>query len=108
MTNMIPIHVTIDHDVIRTWAQRRNGRPSTFLGDERPWPIRFEFGAPSPDAKEIGWEEFFVEFERANLAFVYRDVAEGGEPDDFHEFVNRAVLPELTLSSKSTVFGCVV
>jgi hypothetical protein len=52
---------------------------------------------------EIRWDKFFEEFERANLAFVYRDAGPNGELDDLHEFVNRAAVPELTVSGKSTI-----
>jgi len=108
MTNASPICVTIDHQMIEAWAKRRNARPSTLIGDDRPWPLRFDFGPPDVGVREIGWERFFTEFARANLAFVYRDTAPNGDLDDFHEFINRAVVPELTLSSKSTIFERIV
>jgi hypothetical protein len=46
---------------------------------------------------------FFAEFERANLAFVYRDASPNGHLDDLHEFVRPAVVPELTISGRSTI-----
>jgi hypothetical protein len=103
MANAIPLHVTIDHAVIRVWADRRGGRPATFMGDARPWPLRFDFGSPDAGVKEIEWQRFFAEFERAKLAFVYRDRAPNGEPDDYHEFVHRSTVPDLTVSRKSTM-----
>jgi len=91
--------VTIDYDVIKAWANRRDARPSTVIGDERSWPLLFSFGPPAADVTEIDWDRFFAEFERANLAFACRDVAGDGTLDDFHEFVNRSVVPELAFST---------
>lgn len=70
--------VTIDHQVIFSWAQRRGAHPSTLEGDERPWPLFFNFDWSVSELKEVSWDRFFVEFERANLAFVYQDVAADG------------------------------
>jgi hypothetical protein len=103
MNNAISIHVTIDHGVIRSWAERRGARPSRSDADGRPPPLMFDIGPPKAGVVEIGWEEFLDEFERANLAFVYREGAPDGELDDFHEFVIRSVVPELILSNKATL-----
>jgi hypothetical protein len=108
MANIIPLHVTIDHDVIRSWAERRAARPAMPLGDDRPWPLKFDFGPPDAGVREIDWERLFAEFERANLAFVYRDAAPNGQLDDLHEFINRAAVPELTLAAKSTIIERVI
>jgi hypothetical protein len=105
---MTDICITIDHDLIRTWAERRRARPATNEGDERPWPLLFDFGSPDAGLREIGWNEFFAEFERADLAFVYRCESEGGELDDFHEFVMRSTVPELIVGGRTTVVGRVV
>ena|SRR5215204_7715428 len=105
MGNVVPIQVTIDRDVIKAWANRRKARPSTLMGDDRPWPLLFDFGPPDAGVREIGWDPFFAEFERANLAFVYRDAAPDGELDDFYEFINRSAVPGLTLAAKSTIIA---
>jgi len=93
--NNMLLNVTIDHQVIFSWAQRRGAHPSTFDGDERRWPLVFSFGSADTGLEEISWERFFAEFERAGLAFIYRDASPNGEVDDFHEFVKRAAVPEL-------------
>jgi len=93
--NAFQFNVTIDHAVIRAWAECRAARPSMMMGDDRPWPLLFDFGPPDAGVKEIEWDRFFGEFERANLAFVYRDVTVDGELDDFHEFINRSTVPGL-------------
>jgi hypothetical protein len=96
------LQITIDHDVIAAWARRRGAMPATYQGTERPWPLKFSFG-PASGLAEISWDEFFAEFERTDLAFVSRDTGPDGELDDFHELVNRAAVPELTASNKSTI-----
>jgi hypothetical protein len=94
MANALSLHVTIDHAVIRAWAERRGARPSMPVGEGRPWPLLFDLGPPDTGVREIGWERFFDEFERANLAFAL---------DDLHEFISRSAVPELTVSAQSTI-----
>jgi hypothetical protein len=93
--------ITIDHQVIFSWAQRRGAHPSTLDGDERPWPLFFKFDAVVSEHKEISWDRFFVEFEQANLAFVYQDVSPDGGLDISHEFVKRPAVIGLLISSKA-------
>jgi hypothetical protein len=102
-TDEVLLHITIDHQVVFAWAQRRGARPSTIEGDERPWPLFFNFNIADGELKEISWDRFFEEFERANLAFVYRDATPNGELDDWHEFVKRAAVPELIISGRRTI-----
>jgi hypothetical protein len=103
VANAVALYVTIDHQVIVAWAERRGARPSTYEGDEHPWPLLFSIGDPSAGVREMSWEAFFAEFERADLAFLYRDAGPDGEADDFHEFVKRAAVTKLLASGKSTV-----
>ena len=103
MAAAVLLQITIDHELIVAWARRRRAVPSTYEGDERPWPLKFSVGSIAAGLVEISWDTFFEEFERANLAFVYRDAGPDGELDDFHEFVNRAGVPELTESGKLTI-----
>ena len=103
VANAVVLYVTIDHQVIRSWAQRLDARPSTFEGDEHPWPLLFSFGSAGTGVQEISWDRFFSEFERADLAFIYRDIGPGGEVDDFHEFVKRAAMAKLVASGRSTI-----
>jgi hypothetical protein len=103
VANALVLCVTIDHQVIRSWAQRLNARPSTFEGDEHPWPLLFSFGSAGSGVQEITWERFFAEFEQADVAFIYRDIGRNGEADDFHEFVKRAAMAKLVASGRSTI-----
>jgi hypothetical protein len=108
MSNLVPLCITIDHDVIRTWAELTGVWPGRPAGDDRPWPLMFASGTPDPATVEIGWDEFFREFERADLAFICRDPGTQGERDDLHEFVKRASVPELLLGRASTVVERVI
>jgi hypothetical protein len=103
MAATVLLQITIDHEIIIAWAQRRRALPSTYEGDERPWPLKFTLGSIAAGLVEIRWDKFFEEFERANLAFVYREAGPNGELDDFHEFVSRAAVPQLTESGKLTI-----
>ena len=100
---MVPLCVTVDHGLIKKWAERRHARPSQPEGDERPWPLAFDRDAPDAGLTEIAWDKFFAEFERANLAFVFREMGPDGEPDDTYEFVTRGAVPELVLSQRTTI-----
>jgi hypothetical protein len=54
-------------------------------------------------SQEISWDKLFEEFERADLAFVFRETGPDGELDDLHELVRRAGALELIISGKSTI-----
>ena len=68
----------------------------------------FNFSSAASGLEDISWDRFFAEFERATLAFVYRDTGPKGELDDLHEFVKRAAVPALTISGRSTITGQVI
>ena len=101
--NVVQLNNTIDHNVIFSWAHRRGARPSTFEGDEHPWPILFSLGPAATGIEEISWERFFTEFEQAALAFVYRDAGAHGELDDLHQFLARATVVEPWLPRYTTI-----
>ena len=100
--------ITIDHDVIRSWAETRQARPSTSEGMTRPSPLFFDRDTPDAGLTEISWSDFFEEFERDNLAFYYRDTDPAGQHDDLHGFVSRAAVPALMMESTSTIIEQVV
>lgn len=72
--------VTTDHDTIREWAEKKGGRPAAVRrthqgGDVGIIRIMFP-DAPNSEhdaLEEIGWEEFFRQFEDAKLALLYDD-----------------------------------
>jgi hypothetical protein len=81
---------TIDHDEIRTWAETHGGRPAAVKrthkgGDVGIVRIMFPDAPNADDAAltEIGWDEFFAEFEDRKLALLY-------EPDKlFNKIIGR-------------------
>jgi hypothetical protein len=74
--------ITRDHDVIRQWAQRHRAEPAT--GEESPSGpavvrvndggagVRFNFPGVAP-FRPITWDEWFDNFERNGLSFVYEE-----------------------------------
>jgi hypothetical protein len=73
---------TRDHEVIQQWARRHKAEPAT--GEEsRSGPavvrvndggagVRFNFPGVAP-YRPIDWEEWFDNFDRHNLSFVYEE-----------------------------------
>ena len=53
MAATVLLRITIDHEMIIAWAQRRGALPSTFEGDERPWPLKFSVGSIAAGLVEI-------------------------------------------------------
>jgi hypothetical protein len=68
-----------------------------------PLAAILRFRSPSSGLEEISWDRFFAEFERADLAFVYRDTGPNVEQDDLREFVRRAAVIQLVMSGLSTI-----
>jgi hypothetical protein len=72
--------VTTDHKKIREWAQRHGGKPAAVARTHEKGDvgiIRIMFPkAPRSEHEgltEIGWDEFFKEFDERSLALVYED-----------------------------------
>lgn len=72
--------ITTDHDEIRTWIQSRGGVPqkvynANALSDKPGLRIKFTNETLNTGrklkAKDVPWEEFFRDFEKMHLAFVY-------------------------------------
>lgn len=84
---------TTDHDVIRKWAEERDGVPSTVKGTAPPGDegvLRIDFPGGSEDAFEhIEWDEFFDKFDEKKLAFLYQEQTEDGSTSRFCKFVAR-------------------
>lgn len=87
-------HTTTDHDVIRQWAEEREGSPATVKATgtaKEPGILRIDFpGFAGEDRLEkISWEEFFQKFEENHLAFLHQDQLKNGETSRFFKFVRR-------------------
>jgi hypothetical protein len=92
---------TDDDDVIREWATRHRAEPAT--GEATPSGpatrdvqdggagIRFNFPAAAP-FRPITWEEWFDNFRRHDLMFVYERDAPEGPPSNRYRLVPRQKL----------------
>jgi len=84
---------TTDHDVIRTWAEERQGTPArvrdTAAGGDDPGVLRIRFDPGEESLEPIAWNEFFAKFEAENLAFLYQDETADGETSRFFKLVSR-------------------
>jgi hypothetical protein len=83
-----PTKVTIDHDEIRQWAERRRARPTVVKGTGI---IRLDFPGYSGEGKlqPKNWDEFFRRFDESNLAFIYQDKTARGQTSNFNKLVGR-------------------
>jgi len=86
---MSSAQTSIDHDLIRRWAEQRGGKPSRVKGSPDGGILRFDFGMAEPSLEEVSWEEFFEIFEKENLAFLYLDKTDEGI-SRFNKFVERS------------------
>lgn len=79
---------TTDHDEIKRWVEDREGHPAKVRGVEGPGDLlRIDFPGFSGEGKleQISWEEFFDQFEKNDLAFLYQDEADSR----FNKLVSR-------------------
>lgn len=86
--------ITTDHNVIRKWAEQRQGTPATVksTGDaEQPGLLRIDFPGYSGEGRlePISWDDFFDKFDESGLAFLYQDQLKGGATSRFFKFVRR-------------------
>jgi hypothetical protein len=82
---------TTDHDTIRKWVERRNGRPAVVKGTEGKdgeGILRIDF-RHADKLEDIDWDTFFETFEDRKLAFVYQDKTADGKESRFFKFVSR-------------------
>ncbi len=83
---------TINHNEIRSWAEKRNGKPAIVKGTEKNQEsaglLRIHFSDDSDDKlKDIDWDTFFDTLEEKKLAFLYED--DNKTENRFFKFVNR-------------------
>jgi hypothetical protein len=93
-----PVVATDDHAQIREWAARHDAEPATGeatqsgpatvdVRDEGAG-IRFNFPAAAP-FRPITWDEWFQNFTRHDLIFVYERDVEGRSPSNRYRLVPR-------------------
>ncbi|WP_374164729.1 hypothetical protein [Arcticibacter sp. MXS-1] len=86
---------THDHEKIKQWAEERGGVPAKVKNtgkddDEGVLRIHFPEHSDNDDRfEEIEWDDFFDNFEKNKLDFLYQDKKADGEVSTFHKFVQR-------------------
>ena len=91
---------TTDPDAIRRWCDARGARPASAVDPGAAPALRLRFGedgerAEAPDdalarCEPLTWDEFFAEFERAELAFLYRERSADGDTSRYCKLVPRS------------------
>lgn len=81
-------HRTRDHEVIRKWAEKRQGRPA-FVSDTEILRIDFDEprGSEDEDLKAVSWDAFFQVFDDRGLDFLFQERTEDGQVSRFNKFV---------------------
>lgn len=91
---------TTDHKEIQQWVEKHQGKPEMIdhpgaQGDTVGLRINFpgsndeEFLSADTQPKYIPWEKFFEIFEEENLAFIYKEKDELGDPSYAYRFIKR-------------------
>jgi Rho termination factor, N-terminal domain len=79
---------TTSHEVIRQWAEERNGVPATVEGTEHGdtlGVLRFDFGGDSERLRHVSWDEWFETFDRRRLNFIYQEQRSDGRQSTFFQ-----------------------
>ncbi|WP_448628295.1 Rho termination factor N-terminal domain-containing protein [Geodermatophilus sp. URMC 64] len=77
---------TTSHEVIRRWAEERNGVPATVEGTEHGdhlGVLRIDFGGDSDTLRQVSWEEWFATFDARKLNFIYQEERKDGNQSNF-------------------------
>ena len=80
---------TTDHETIRKWVERRDGRPAVVRTAGKGGILRIDFGEKEENLAPIEWDEFFQIFDSNKLAFLHQDKAGDGAMSRFNKFVER-------------------
>jgi hypothetical protein len=85
---------THNHQTIREWAEQRGGVPARVMGTEINGDagilrIHFPKFSKNEELQEISWEDFFNDFEKDRLDFLYQDHKTNGEQSTFYKLVTR-------------------
>jgi hypothetical protein len=81
---------TRSHDVIRAWAEARDGRPATATRgpDGRPRTLRIDFRDRSGRLEEIPWDEWLSVFDERDLVFIFQEQRRDGNQSNFFRLDN--------------------
>ena len=67
---------TTHHEVIKQWAEARDGTPATVEGTEHGdhlGVLRFDFGGENENLRHVSWDEWFATFDARRLNFIYQE-----------------------------------
>jgi phosphoenolpyruvate-protein kinase (PTS system EI component) len=84
-------YTTTDHEVIRAWAEARNGRPAKVADTEDSsgsGVLRIEFDSSDDRLDESDWDTFFKVFDDRGLAFVYQEKTSDGSISRFNKLIS--------------------
>ena len=80
---------TTDHATIKQWVEDRNGEPAMIEGTDggngEMIRVYFEKKIENADLKKIGWDEWFDQFDKSELALLHS--TEAG--NTFNKLVSR-------------------
>ena len=82
---------TTHHEVIRQWAEERDGTPATVPGTEHEGHLgvlRFDFGDDTEGLEHVGWDEWFETFDGRGLNFIYQETRSDGSQSNFFRLEN--------------------
>ena len=84
--------LTTDHDEIRAWAEMRGAWPAHVRGTYKHGDIgmlQLDFPGYSDESRleEISWDQFFLKFDDANLAFLFQEDTNTGERSNHYKLV---------------------
>lgn len=80
--------VTIDHDEIRRWAEKRKAKPAIVRGTGI---IRLDFPGFSggKTLAPISWDKWFERFDASKLALVMEEATARGQRSNFNKLIGR-------------------
>jgi hypothetical protein len=82
---------TTHHEVIKQWAEERNGTPATVSGTEHGdhlGVLRFDFGGENENLRQVSWDEWFKTFDQRGLNFIYQEQRTDGQQSNFFRLEN--------------------
>ena len=82
---------TTHHDVIKQWAEARDGVPATVEGTGpggHLGVLRIDFGGNDDKLRHVSWEEWFDTFDSRKLNFIYQEQRSDGTQSNFFRLEN--------------------
>lgn len=83
--------VTTSHDVIRAWADERDGLPATVEATEHDGHLgvlQIDFAHDDGALREVSWNDWFETFDDRRLNFIYQETKSDGTQSNFFRLDN--------------------